>query len=207
MRNPIECSNEPMRDRLPEYVLGTLTSAEYSAVSAHLTGCESCASEVQIIRSAGAAYPVPTIDIGAIVAALPTTPVAPARVTPVLTMSSGALRLRHWRLAAAISFLVLGGISFAALRGVMRQSASTDVPIAAVDTSMPALASVAPAIVDSTGVAVAESVRENREVRVSASGLSIGAAADLSDAQLQPSTEPAPSHHPMTAPDSPEDMF
>lgn len=223
MRNPIGCSNEPMRDLLPEYVLGTLTSAEYTAVSAHLTGCEGCAYEVQLIRSAGAAFPAPALDIDGILAALPT---AEARAKPVLTVSSagaparsvpGALRPRQWRLAAAISFIILGGISFATLRGVMRQSAVTDFPIAAVDSSLPALASGTALAVDETAVTATENAAQARGRRVGASGLSIGAAADLSDAQLQlllselesvealPSTEPSPSHHPMTAPDSPED--
>jgi anti-sigma factor RsiW len=230
MRNLIECSNEPMRDLLPEYVLGTLTSAEYFTVSAHLTGCEACAAEVQLIRSVSAAYPTPALDIAGIVAALPT---APARVRPVLTVSSGgattsssgALRPRQWRLAAALSFIVLGGISLATLRGVMRQSASTDIPIAAVDSSLSALAAV-PALASDTAPAVDDPIvtatahaAEIRGFRVEASGLSIGAAADLSDAQLQrllseletvealPITEPAPSHHPMTVRDSPEDIY
>ncbi len=227
MRNPIECSSESMRDLLPEYVLGTLTSAEYSAVSTHLAGCEACAADVQLIRSVGAAFPTPALDIAGIVAVLPS---APARVKALLTVSSSgevatsssALRPRQWRLAAAISFIVLGGISLATLRGMMRQSAPTDIPIAAVDSSLHPIGSGSTAIVAPPAAAAAASAvgfRGVRQIRIAASGLSIGAAADLSDAQLEqllseletvqalPSTEPAPSHHPMMAPDSPEDKY
>jgi hypothetical protein len=85
--------------------------------------------------------------------------------------------------------------------------------------ALPALASGTAPAVDESAVTETENAGETRRRRVGASGLSIGAAADLSDAQLQrllseletvealPSTEPAPSHHPMTVPDSPEDNF
>ena len=220
-----DCSDESTRDLLPGYVLGTLTSAEYTRVSAHLTGCESCADEVRLIRLAGAAYAAPSVDISAIIAALPQ---APGVSRPKLTVSAGGLtagapsrglRARHWRLAAAVSFIVLGGISLVTLRGVMRDATVTDYPAAAVDSALPSVAAgAAIAAAPAQDVAVeAESVATPRDTRIGAAGLSIGAAGDLSDAQLQrllrelemiealPSTEPAPSHHPMSAPDEPED--
>ena len=112
MHNPIDCSDESMRDLLPEFVLGTLTAAEAAAVSAHLTACAECAHDVQLIRLAGAAYPVPMLDIAAIIAALPTAP----RQTPRLSVTAGGapamrpgLLGRPWRLAAAVSFIVSAG--------------------------------------------------------------------------------------------------
>lgn len=226
-----DCSDESMRDLLPGYVLGTLTSAEYTRVSAHLTGCESCADEVRLIRLAGAAYAAPSVDIDAIVAALPQ---ALGVSRPRLTVSAGGLaagapsrglRARRWRFAAAVSFIVLGGISLVTLRGVMRDAAVTDYPAAAVDSALPSVAAGAAVVAGASVAAVpaqdvaveAESVATPRDTRIGAAGLSIGAAGDLSDAQLQrllrelemiealPSTEPAPSHHPMSAPDEPED--
>lgn len=222
MHNPIGSSDESMRDRLPEFVIGTLTAAESAAVSSHLTGCAECARDVQLIRLAGAAYPMPTLDIAAIIAALPTA----SRQAPRLSVTVGgasAMRLRllrrPWRLAAAVSFIVLGGISLATLRGVMWQSAPADFQAAAVDSSLPVTAGGAAPLAAEPSETIEGSNASSRGTRVAASGLSIGAAADLSDAQLQrllseletvqavPSIELAPNHHPMNAPDSPEDQF
>jgi hypothetical protein len=128
----------------------------------------------------------------------------------------------RWRLAAAISFIVLGGISLATRRGVTRQAADTDISSVAVDSALPALPAL-PALASGTAPVVADlneqAAQGQPEPRVSASGLSIGAAADLSDAQLQrllneletvqalPSIELAPTHHPMAMPDNLEDNF
>ena len=46
-----ECERSEIRDRLPEYVHGTLGAAERVAIEAHLAGCGSCRAEVALLRT------------------------------------------------------------------------------------------------------------------------------------------------------------
>jgi hypothetical protein len=97
-----DCADGDMRDLLPGYVHGTLSSAERSVVAAHLATCEACAAEVELIRSASRAFPAPRVDVSKIVAALP---VPPRRRT------QSAFWARAQRIAAAIGIVAIGALS------------------------------------------------------------------------------------------------
>jgi len=102
-----------MRELLPELLDDALGEGDRGRVEAHLAGCSACAEELALLRSARAvmrAVSPPRIDTAAIVAALP-------RPTRVHSPSPVARRSPHlFRLAAAVSFISLGGISLAVVR-------------------------------------------------------------------------------------------
>jgi anti-sigma factor RsiW len=95
---------------LPEYLAGTLSASRRAEVDAHLTGCEDCPDELALLRLVREAYSqtaVP-VNVGAIMSALPRRAQRPV--------------VRSWRrshafqIAAAISFIALGGMSLAVAR-------------------------------------------------------------------------------------------
>lgn len=123
-----DCSNIEMRERLPEVVHDALPAGERAAVLAHVASCPECAAELALLRDVqrtlGSMH-VPAIDTAAIVAALPAaraaarpaaypSPRAAAGARPAARRSQTLLRL-----AAAISFISIGGISVAVARSYM----------------------------------------------------------------------------------------
>jgi anti-sigma factor RsiW len=104
-----DCLNVEIRELLPEYLTGTLSAARRAEVEAHVAGCAECADELTVLRLVREAYAeAPAVNVGAIVAALPRKSSRPA--------------IRSWRrsnafqIAAAVSFIALGGISLAVAR-------------------------------------------------------------------------------------------
>jgi anti-sigma factor RsiW len=106
-----DCPDGAIRDLLPDFVHETLPEAERVRLARHLAGCADCAAEVELIRSARAAFDAlaPAVDVARIAASLPGAP-SPSR--------RGGARLAPWRIAAAIALVALGGLSVALLRGV-----------------------------------------------------------------------------------------
>jgi anti-sigma factor RsiW len=105
-----DCPNVELRELLPDYLSGTLAASRQAEVRAHVAACEDCAGELallQLVREAYAATPAP-MNVNAIVAALPRRTSKPV--------------VRSWRrshafqIAAAISFMALGGMSLAVAR-------------------------------------------------------------------------------------------
>ena len=105
-----DCPNVEIREQLPEYLSGTLSARRRAEVEAHLAGCEDCADELELLRLVREAYTemAPAVNVNAIVSALPRRASRPA--------------VRSWRrshafqIAAAVSFIALGGISLAVAR-------------------------------------------------------------------------------------------
>jgi anti-sigma factor RsiW len=117
-----DCQNVEIRELLPEYLSGTLSDVRRSEVSSHVAGCEDCAEELallQLVREAYAASPSPAMNVSAIVSKLPRKSARPA--------------MRSWRnrqafqIAAAVSFIALGGISLAVARSFFDGSPTTTV--------------------------------------------------------------------------------
>lgn len=105
-----DCPNVEIRELLPEYLSGTLSARRREEVREHVTACDDCAQELallQLVREAYAETPV-AVNVSAIVAALPRRKSRPAR--------------RSWQgnhafqIAAAVSFIALGGMSLAVAR-------------------------------------------------------------------------------------------
>ncbi len=124
-----DCSNIEMRELLPDFLHGTLSGDERSRVEAHLASCEACAAEHALLLSARRALAglrVPHIDTAEIVAALPR-PIPPIAHRPTVARHSPMI----FRLAAAITFIAVGGMSVAVARSYWGEAS-----VSAVDSVM-----------------------------------------------------------------------
>lgn len=120
-----DCLNVEIRELLPEFLHGRLSPSARQRVEAHLAECQDCTSELALLRSVRAAFDrVPALDSAAIVRALPHP-----------TRRAGRNRWGHrtaLRIAAAVSFISLGGISLAVARSFFGSTPT----IMQVDTAM-----------------------------------------------------------------------
>ena len=68
-----DCLNVEIRELLPEYLSGTLSARRREEVWNHVTACDDCAQELALLQLVRQAYAeaTPTVNVGAIVAALP----------------------------------------------------------------------------------------------------------------------------------------
>jgi anti-sigma factor RsiW len=144
-----DCANVEIRELLPEYLHDRLGASQRALVEAHLTDCEDCSAELGTLRAVRLAYARGrAIDTAGIVRALPK---PPARVQrPV------ARRMATWqRIAAAISFISLGGISLAVSRSFFSGEGavvSPDTPIVVATSPAETARAAAPAISFGGGV-------------------------------------------------------
>lgn len=176
-----DCANVEIRELLPERLHDALDAEARTFVDAHLASCEDCATEYAILRAARAAMragAVPAVNTTAIVAALP----RPSQSRP----STVVVRRNRmaWRIAAAVSVISLGGISFATMRrvgGAEGATASlTAAPGSASVATESTTAMVTPSIPTAASPATATTAPSMRR------GLSMGGSlADLGDAQLE----------------------
>src|SRR5437868_2070019 len=107
-----DCSNAEIRDRLPDLLHDRLDARVRAEVAAHVAGCADCQAELKLLRSARAMFiaQAPRVDVGRIVQALPTRAQTRRRSWV------------NWRVAAAVTFLVVGGGSVAVMsRGDSRK--------------------------------------------------------------------------------------
>lgn len=120
-----DCPNIEMRELLPDLLHDALPASERARVEAHLATCEACAAEHALLLSARRALAglrVPRVDTAGIVAALPHPVPASAR-RPAMARRSPML----FRLAAAVTFISLGGISVAIARTYFSDASVTTV--------------------------------------------------------------------------------
>src|SRR5450759_5088733 len=96
-----DCPDGAIRDLLPDFVHETLPAAERARVERHVAACADCTAEVELIRSARAAFVAiaPAVDVARIVASLPGAP-SPSR--------RASASLAPWRVAAAFALVALG---------------------------------------------------------------------------------------------------
>lgn len=132
------CENETMRDLLPLLAHDALDGAEATAVRAHVASCASCEAELRLIVAAVTLYAAatPSIDTAAIVAKLPTAPVArPAlRLEASPKPSRSTFRMPRYVLAAAASVMLMVTLSLTVLRPIFF-GATPSVDSAQVDSS------------------------------------------------------------------------
>jgi anti-sigma factor RsiW len=137
-----DCLNVEIRELLPEYLGGTLSASRRAEVDAHVASCAECADELAVLRLVREAYAESlAVNVQAIVAALP-------RKSPraVRTVRAGAPVGRSWRqhafqIAAAVSFIALGGISLAVARSFFNGNPSAIAPdtLVAMNAETPAI--------------------------------------------------------------------
>jgi len=151
-----ECRDIEVRERLPEYLHGRLSASARAIVDAHLSACAECREELELLRSVRAAYALePAVNVGAIVKALPRP--RQRRVSRNSTLL---------RIAAAISFVSLGGVSLVVARSAFRNG-----DIVATDSAVSVKGRDSAALPAATSGAVSLSVG--------------GGVADLGDADLK----------------------
>jgi Putative zinc-finger len=107
-----DCPNAEIRDLLPDLLHDRLDAPTRARVLAHVDGCSDCRSELELLRSLRGSMEraTPRVDVDGIVAALPKP--GTARVV--------AQRPRHisWRIAAAVTFIAVGGTSLVVMRNM-----------------------------------------------------------------------------------------
>src|SRR5450759_3215562 len=136
-----ECVSVEMRDALPDLIHGSLSAARAAEVDAHVASCANCAVELDLLRSVMASAPrVPSLDIGRIVAAVPSPArrgfrlhqggARPAQPRRPQTVWSGPLV----RVAATIAVVTAGGLSLLVGRDALnpeRQARPAAIAVAA----------------------------------------------------------------------------
>jgi anti-sigma factor RsiW len=122
-----DCIDVEIRELLPELLHAKLAPADQARVEAHVAACEDCASELALLKSVQSLFArVPVVDTAAIVQALPAPPLAqPAR------------RRLVWQLAAALTFISLGGISLSVVRTMFPTGSAIDTAIVGESTAAP----------------------------------------------------------------------
>lgn len=117
-----DCPVGPMRDLLPGFVHQSLSRGDFVRVESHLASCTDCRAEVELIRAAAVAFRGPPLELPRIVQALRVAYDLPLREET----ATGGRHGRAWLVAAAISFLLIGGITmFARENEVIRRYAGT----------------------------------------------------------------------------------
>jgi hypothetical protein len=157
-----DCTNAEIRDQLPDLLHDRLTVSVRELVVAHVADCADCREELDVLRDMRSALlaRTPLVDIGQIVASLPKATggrIVPAAGIAPITSAPSRRRMRiDWRIAAAVTFLAVGGSSVALLertpsrdRGVPDSSIVASMPSGAVPTNGSSVG--AAASVDSVG--------------------------------------------------------
>jgi anti-sigma factor RsiW len=102
----IDCPNGEVRDQLPDYMHGQLSAVARATVGAHVATCAACSAELALLGELyGSMQDAPAIDVGKVVAALPSA----SRARVVSTPARQARRTwLDWRIAASIAVLAAG---------------------------------------------------------------------------------------------------
>ena len=179
----IDCPNAEIRDRLPDLVHERLDSAARALVLAHVGSCEGCRAELVLLRTLRDGMSRgPSLEVGAIARAVVARTVEGQRSASGARTSIGPSRWRarwtDWRVAAAITMLVVGGASVATVTILDRDRvlADTGLSVGAVPRSDAA----------ESGAGARGSSRTPEVPVPAASELSMGGGvADLSESDLR----------------------
>jgi hypothetical protein len=120
-----DCRYAEIRDQLPDLLHGRLDPGARAVVEAHLAACGDCRDELALLRSLrDAAHVAPAVDVARIVAALP----GAAR-----RRALGPWSRHGWRVAVAVTIMVIGGSSLAIM--VEHRSARDSASLAGGDSA------------------------------------------------------------------------
>ncbi len=184
-----DCTSVEIRELLPEYLHGRLAAPDRARVDAHLAICADCVAELGTLRAVRQAFAlVPPIDTAAIVRALP----HPHQHAWTFGRPH-VRRLVAWRLAAAISFISLGGISLVVARSFFSgesRLARVDSTMLARDTSQPVVVAQASRSGITFGGGVSDLATEDLETLIGS--LESLEAAPPAEPDALPPTEVAP---------------
>ena len=126
----IDCPSAEIRDLLPDLVHERLDVPARATVLAHVEGCAACRAELALLRDLRVELSrAPSLDVGVIARVVVSRTVRPhdaaigaaGSIRPVR-----AHRWMDWRIAAAITVLVVGGASVATIRLAGRGQSAVD---------------------------------------------------------------------------------
>ncbi len=100
-----KCTEVDIQEMLPELLHGKLDADARARVEAHVARCESCAEELEVLRTVkSAAVFIPAIDVDRVVRQIPPyRAIVPAREVPARS------RAVAWLVAASLVLVVAGG--------------------------------------------------------------------------------------------------
>lgn len=99
-----KCTDNDVRDVLPDLLHGALGADAMERAEAHLATCEECRAELQMLRAVkSAAVFAPTIDVDQVVRRIP-----PYRIIVPAVELPARPRLVSWLVAASLAIAVVG---------------------------------------------------------------------------------------------------
>jgi len=117
-----------IQEMLPDLLHRSLDAATMQRVEAHVASCESCAEELEVLRTvkAAAAF-APTIDVNAVVGQIP-----PYRKIVPASQLPARSRMVSWLVAAGLMIVVAGGGSLLMVqpKGAVTRGATINSPSA-----------------------------------------------------------------------------
>jgi anti-sigma factor RsiW len=172
-----DCPNVEIRELLPDYLGGTLAAHRRVEVEGHVAGCQDCQEEMAVLRLVREAYAgSPSVNVGAIVAALPR-----PSVKPVMKPATRTWRRSYaLQIAAAVSFVALGGLSLTVARSFLNGNGAVGPVDSLVAVTTTAIANESEPAISFAG-GVSDLVDEELEALLSA----------LESIEALPVTEPA----------------
>lgn len=145
------CSNDHVRDLLPDWVSGRIAPATRANVGDHLAGCATCRAEVALLERMRRALPAAApVDVKRIVAALPR---PPRRASNAASSAPAVVDIRthrrRWqpslRVAAAVAAILAGGSALVLARADHGDGRAPVATVADHATNRPGASGSAPA--------------------------------------------------------------
>jgi hypothetical protein len=123
-----KCMELDIQEMLPDLLHRSLDAGTMQHVEAHVASCESCAEELEVLRTVkAAAVFAPAIDVNAVVGQIPPyKKIAPASQLPARS------RMVSWLVAAGLMIVVAGGGSLLMVqpKGTVTRGATLNAPSA-----------------------------------------------------------------------------
>ncbi len=174
-----DCPNADIRDQLPDLLHERLQAEAQAVVVAHVDGCADCCAELELLRGLRGMFAAqaPHVDVDYVVGALPKPPVRTIPLSPVRRQAWG-----NWRIAAAVTVLVVGGSSAAVMtRGAGKQAVAPIAPALQPLPSTSQAPETASSAVTTPVVPDAPTLRAAQTVATTGDANGIGVAGRLSD--------------------------
>jgi anti-sigma factor RsiW len=190
-----ECIASDIQEALPDLLHNTLDADKRARVEAHLSTCESCREDLEVLRIVkSAAVFAPPIDVDRVVRQIPPyRTIVPAVETPART------RMVSWLVAAGVALAVVGGGSVL----VMNERASaprvaTTIPETTKVTAQNPASTFSGESIQAPQIAASDSPPQAHALALAAGvdGLSDGSLVqlmnDMDDFDALPASEPEP---------------
>jgi predicted anti-sigma-YlaC factor YlaD len=198
-----DCTDNDIREMLPDLLHGALGARAMERAEAHLASCEECRAELQVLRAVkNAAVFAPTIDVDQVVRRIPPY----SKIVPAVEVPARS-RLVSWLVAATVAIAFVGvGSTLVTRQGATTgpTSVATTLPSATIPTQSTPVVSKTPASGASPAVAVGTQPLHTHALAVAADvdGLSDGNLVQLMSDMNRFDALPATESDPVIAVDS-----